>query len=301
MSETAVSGGREPSPSGTDVTSIGAKLAAAREALDLSVADVARQIKISVPQVEALEANDLSRLPRSPVIVKGFLRNYAKLVHLDPDALLGTPQYTARASGRGTAGETLDYAPLEDRSRSWGKPFAAVILALIAVVVGYASYTNQDLLRLVGVKDEEAGPATAPVETRRTPAAAPEAAKTASAPTTTEAAPPVSPFAPAEQAPALVTSTPLRADASPTAAAVSGQGIVHFTFNKESWVEIRDRDGTRIFSQTNKPGTVQSVQGIPPLQLVVGNASGVKVTWNEQPVDLAPYTVKADIARFTLE
>ena len=89
MTDPAVGGSPEPSFFESGISSVGAKLAAARQALDLSVADVARQIKLSVPQVEALEADDLSRLPKSPVIVKGFLRNYAKLVQLDPDALLG--------------------------------------------------------------------------------------------------------------------------------------------------------------------------------------------------------------------
>ena len=42
------------------------------------------------------------------------------------------------------------------------------------------------------------------------------------------------------------------------------------------------------------------MKGMPPLQLVVGNASGVQVTYNDQPVDLAPYT-KVDVARLTLE
>ncbi len=300
MNETAPTGGTEPSFSEADVTTIGAKLAAARRALDLSVADVARQIKLTVPQVQALEANDLARLPRSPVIVKGFLRNYAKLVHLDPDVLLGSTHSAAKAAGRGDAAGTVAYAPLDAPHRSWVKPFVAVVLALVAVVVGYASYTNQDLLRFFRAGSDEAAPAAGPAPRHAAKSAPADAAKTATA--VADAPAPASAFTPAaEPAPALVTSTPLRPDAPPTAAVASGQGIVRLTFSRESWVEIRDRDGVRIFSQTNRPGSEQSVQGIPPLQLVVGNASGVKVVWNDQPVDLAQYTAKADIARFTLE
>jgi len=36
------------------------------------------------------------------------------------------------------------------------------------------------------------------------------------------------------------------------------------------------------------------------LSLVVGNAAGVRLLYNEQPVDLAPHT-KIDVARLTLE
>lgn len=305
MSDAAANGGAEPGLSASDTVSIGAKLATARRALDLSVADVARQIKLSVPQVEALEADDLSRLPKSPMIVKGFVRNYAKLVQLDADALLGTVQPGLRASNRSAdRGKTYE-APLEGgHSRSWGKPFAAVFLALIAVALGYASYTNQDLLSLIGLGgEEERAPAAAPVAPKRSGPAAPVDTSKATAPVVEEAPPPA-PLAPAAQPlPVPVIGTPLRAGGAeaPTAAAASGQGIVRLTFTRESWVEIRDRDGNRIFQRTNQPGTEQSVQGIPPLQLVVGNASGVKVTWNDQPVDLAPYIAKADIARFKLE
>jgi cytoskeleton protein RodZ len=67
-----------------------------------------------------------------------------------------------------------------------------------------------------------------------------------------------------------------------------------------AWVEIRVRNGRKIFSRLNPAGTEQAVSGEPPLTLVVGNASGVRVTHNDQWVDLAPY-VKIDVARLTLE
>jgi cytoskeleton protein RodZ len=50
----------------------------------------------------------------------------------------------------------------------------------------------------------------------------------------------------------------------------------------------------------NAPGTDQVVSGLPPLSLIVGNANGVQLTHNEQPVDLGRYT-KVDVARLTLE
>src|SRR5258706_9374755 len=62
-------------------------LLAAREAQSLSVADVARQLKLSVHQVEALEAGEYHRLP-GPVFVRGFIRNYARLLKVDPEQWL---------------------------------------------------------------------------------------------------------------------------------------------------------------------------------------------------------------------
>jgi len=84
------------------------------------------------------------------------------------------------------------------------------------------------------------------------------------------------------------------------AAARPGEQTVHLRFARESWVEIRDRSGRKIFSRINAPGTEQTVSGLPPLQLIVGNANGVEVTHNEQPVNLGPHT-KVNVARLTLE
>ena len=78
-----------------------------------------------------------------------------------------------------------------------------------------------------------------------------------------------------------------------------GERQVRMKFEQESWVEIRDRSEKIIFSQLNRPGTEQSVNGRPPLALVIGNAHGVRMVYDDQPVDLARHT-KIDVARFIL-
>src|SRR5207249_2258552 len=67
--------------------SAGAKLKAAREAAGLSVDAVAQQLKLAPRQVTALENDDFPRLP-GRTFVRGFARNYARFVKLDPDAVL---------------------------------------------------------------------------------------------------------------------------------------------------------------------------------------------------------------------
>jgi cytoskeleton protein RodZ len=70
--------------------------------------------------------------------------------------------------------------------------------------------------------------------------------------------------------------------------------------DKESWVEIRDRDNKPVFSQRVAPGVTQDLNGQGPFSLVVGYAPGVKVFWHGQQVDLAPHT-RGDVARLVLE
>ncbi|MDR2507713.1 MAG: DUF4115 domain-containing protein [Candidatus Accumulibacter sp.] len=67
--------------------SVGSELRTAREARDLTIGDVAKTLKLSVSQVEALEADDWRHLPGN-TIIRGFVRNYARLLGLEPSALM---------------------------------------------------------------------------------------------------------------------------------------------------------------------------------------------------------------------
>ncbi|NWG88105.1 MAG: helix-turn-helix domain-containing protein [Hydrogenophilaceae bacterium] len=70
---------------------IGPRLAAAREAKGMATAEVAAKLRLGVRQIEALEADAYEQLP-GEVFVRGFIRNYARLLDLDPDALLPTQE-----------------------------------------------------------------------------------------------------------------------------------------------------------------------------------------------------------------
>ena len=67
----------------------------------------------------------------------------------------------------------------------------------------------------------------------------------------------------------------------------------------EAWIEIRDSADRLLVSSLNPAGSERVVRGKPPYSLVIGNASNVRVSYEDRPVDLAPHT-KADVARFTL-
>jgi len=71
-------------------------------------------------------------------------------------------------------------------------------------------------------------------------------------------------------------------------------------FERESWVEIRGRDGKTLLSQLNPAGSERTIVGDPPFRLVIGNAQHVRISYDERPVDLSPH-VKVEVARFTLE
>jgi cytoskeleton protein RodZ len=65
----------------------GGALNQARQVQGLSVQDVASKLRLSPKQIEAIEADDFAKLPES-TIVRGFIRNYAKLLKINAEPLL---------------------------------------------------------------------------------------------------------------------------------------------------------------------------------------------------------------------
>ncbi len=82
--------------------------------------------------------------------------------------------------------------------------------------------------------------------------------------------------------------------------ASGGRHRIVMKFERESWVEIRGRDGKVLTSELNPGGSERSVEGIAPFTLVIGNAHHVRLSYDDRLIDLAPH-VKVEVARFTLE
>lgn len=66
----------------------GERLRRAREARGLSRADLSEDLRLTQDKIRALEEEDFSGLPEQ-ALVRGYVRNYAKVVGVDPDELLG--------------------------------------------------------------------------------------------------------------------------------------------------------------------------------------------------------------------
>jgi len=77
----------------------------ARETKGLTTKDVQQEIRINVAYIEALEQGEYDTLP-SPVHARGFLRNYARHLGLDPQPLL--EQYERQLGGNAPPTAVLD-------------------------------------------------------------------------------------------------------------------------------------------------------------------------------------------------
>jgi transcriptional regulator with XRE-family HTH domain len=69
-----------------DTTTLGAYLRAERERRGLALRTISESTKVSVPLLEGLESDDISRWPGG-IFRRAFVRAYAESVGLDPDAV----------------------------------------------------------------------------------------------------------------------------------------------------------------------------------------------------------------------
>src|SRR5205823_5964392 len=177
------------------------------------------------------------------------------------------------------------------------------LLAIVAAAGVYEFMRNPAASRRLPVENGSvtppppapAGPSTTalpnPLANAKTESAAPME-KGESAAAATSAAPSSTTTATAESI--APTTTP----STPTVAAPSATLLL--TFKEKSWVEVKDGNGAAIFLQTGAAGTTQTLSGTPPLDVNIGNAAGVSVTYRGQLIDIGPYT-RANIARFILK
>ena len=265
------------------LTGVGAQLRHAREAAGLDVDEVAQQLKLMPRQVESLEHEHFDRLP-GPAITRGMVRNYARLLKLDPEPLVERLAPHAQ--------KAPDREPLAGRHRQHAVPPATGSRRSTLLYVGFSIA----VLALVGVVAYDwQQHKVAPVELPVAPVSARKPVE--------EPAKPVEEPAASEQPPAApATAQPPAKPAPETAAAPAlppGTRRLVLRTEEEAWLEVRDGAGRSLVSSLMPAGSERAVRGQPPFQLVIGNAAHVQLVYDGKPVELKPH-IRGEVARLTL-
>ena len=272
--------------------SVGAQLRRAREARGMTVEGVGAAIKLAARQVEAIEADAYAEL-MNPTYARGFIRNYAALIGLDPQALLAQlDQQQVRATPQLVEQADVGVAmPVQSSRRKWLLPLLALSVPVVVAIALYmwSEFWTAPPGESVQVEQEAVMPPQDAVAQPETEPATPSADAQAADAVATEAT----------LAAALPEASPPPAE-SASASPVTGQRQLAFTFAADSWVEIRDAQDRIVLSELNRAGSSRSVSAVFPVSLVIGNAKSVRLSIDGTPHDLAPAT-KVDVARLRLE
>jgi len=260
--------------------SVGAVLREAREQLGLSVADVESRLKFASRQIEALEADNFTRLSEIS-FVRRFVRSYAKLLQLDPAPLLASLPTEALPPSLHPASIDIE-VPFPNTYATRRHKIIWLATGLVVVLISLVLFVWLNGSKLVMPQ--------AKVETIELP---PVVMPTPSSLVIAAPSPDALVVPPEASAAAKViqiesNSTSMQTDA------------IRLTFDANSWVKVTDNDGKILLSQLNLKGTEQHLKGKPPFSVVIGNISGVRLYYQGKLVELAPF-YHGGIARLTLE
>ncbi|MBS0579741.1 MAG: DUF4115 domain-containing protein [Proteobacteria bacterium] len=258
---------------------IGARLRAAREKKGLTILQSAEKLHMDARLLEALEAGDFASLG-APVYVRGHLRRYAELVGESAAELQSL--YTGALAA---SAPDLTRIPRAERTAESSQLLLPALIGVVALALAGVIWWLVSLPRT------------------KAPAVA-----TVSRPLSSEAAASgtvADPVAPAVAAASTETAAAVPVAAAPAATATaSGAGAqVHVELRaaEDSWIKIWDGEDKPLLNTTMQSGTARAVDGTPPLRVQVGNAHGVGLAINGQPVNLDSMARKRGDARLWVD
>jgi len=255
---------------------LGELLRSTREAKGISLMQAEEDTRVRRRYLEALEAEDFEQMP-AEVYVRGFLRNYALYLGLDPDeamALRGAlPEEVVSISfGKQLEEPLVSSSPLLLLSRILGV-LVVLSIAIAAGWWGYQWYTTGH------------NPFAAPTATPTlTPALTLALTPTSRATVAVAPTEPVTPTVPTTQPTATFTVTPSPPTATPEPTATPYVGVrVSVEVVEKTWLEVMV-DGEEVLRELLEPGVSLSWTGLKKVSFHCGNAGGVRVTVNGEEI-----------------
>lgn len=238
----------------------GGKLRQARERRGISLRQIAASTKISAAALEALERNDISRLPGG-IFSRAFVRSYAVEVGLDPDETVREFLERFNQEPPPSAQSVAAAVPEQERTFQAEQRKAARTLVIIGVVVVLLVAAGVFALRA------RAGRKALPSES----ASAPVTVVPAVPQPTQEPTPP-----PASQ------PKPTDAGAPPATAAAAGALKLDVHPTADCWVSLTV-DGKKLFARVMKPGEHESHAVQREAIVEIGDAGAFAFSVNGRP------------------
>ncbi|GMR18254.1 MAG: hypothetical protein BMS9Abin33_0660 [Gammaproteobacteria bacterium] len=313
----------------------GYMLAQGRLKAKMTTEQVAEKLHLSPRKVSALEGNDYKELPEAPY-VRGYMRNYARLVGVSPGPLLEA--YNKMTGAKKQSEVTT--VPLKKNKvfdDSGIVKIAAVVtgIAVVALIIfmwpqrgnevsSPGSYDSgsteagevatENLMEsemfppggdeTVGVNSGSEG-STANLSSMEvtmpgdTPSG-PEPAASSNVFESNQSRTNGNQTAPVEHTPVFRQPATTVPDTTATAPVVSvNKSEIILYVEEDSWADIRDSGNNKLIYETLTSGRVITLEGVPPFKVFLGNVKGVKLFYNGIEYDVAQHQ-RGLVARFRL-
>ena len=293
-----------------DGLTLGSRLRAAREKRELAIEKIADELRIEERVLIALEEDRLDEIGVAPVFVKGYIKQYGRMLQLDYDVL-------RRAFDAQIGSEDIRLRPNSSiQLRDERQITIWIIAALAVLLVGVALlvwWLGTDDVGVTGVSDQAGEPALAVQAQNPPPAPVPQQVADP-VPVTepqlvTAAPPPTEPPGESEQAdnaadvPADVAEPGSLQQVEIDVSAVPPEGSVPmvFEFSDESWFELEDASGRRLYYDLVGAGRRLSFFAVPPARVLIGNAAAVTITVDSASYSIPAGSLRGNVASFAID
>ncbi|AXP41281.1 helix-turn-helix domain-containing protein [Haemophilus influenzae] len=298
-------------PTTEQVLSPGEIFRQTREALNLSLEDVAKEITLRPSILEQLENNEFIQKSTPAIFVKGYVRSYAKFLRL-PDSVWENIVFaeTEKNDLGKNARSTRAVNQYSSHNR-WIGRLTAIVFVIVIGMTGlwwwqsYQQNTQErdDLVQSYVASTENNQPATALVTTEESNKTAPETAAPVSQPVeiTNNQLPEiaqensVSQPKNDEKSVSDIQSAVENPSISPTLPIAKGDLVIEILTNS-SWISVKDNARHVLAQKEYKQGEILTFNG-NEFSLIVGAPSNVRITYKGENY---PLKVDGRVAKFKL-
>ncbi|MBA5205099.1 cytoskeleton protein RodZ [Pectobacterium aroidearum] len=316
----------------------GERLREARERLGFTQQTIAERLCLKISTVRDIE-DGTTPADLAPTFLRGYVRSYAKLVHLPEDELL--PAVDKQAIPK-----TISVSPMQSfslkKSRKKRDGWLMTITWLVVLVVlgltgawwwqnhqaqqaeinsmvdhasSMQAQTEGQPVSLIDnsapqetvTPNSAAAPASTPVDLSATVTATPSTPSSVSSTTPSTAPSSQSPSQANTAQHQAVGNGLLGAGAVAPAAGtvaesnpVSAAHALVMTFTADCWLEVTDASGKKLFSGMQRNGGTLNLDGQSPYKLKIGAPAAVQIQFQGKPVDLSRFVRSNQVARLTL-
>ena len=298
-------------PTTEQVLSPGEIFRQTREALNLSLEDVAKEITLRPSILEQLENNEFIQKSTPSIFVKGYVRSYAKFLRL-PDSVWENIVFAeTEKNDLGKNARSTRAVNQYSSHNPWIGRLTAIVFVIVIGMTGlwwwqsYQQNTQErdDLVQSYVASTENNQPATALVTTEESNKSAPETAAPVSQPVeiTNNVLPEiaqensVSLLKNDEKSVSDIQSAVENPSISPTLPIAKGDLMIEILTNS-SWISVKDNARHVLAQKEYKQGEILTFNG-NEFSLIVGAPSNVRITYKGENY---PLKVDGRVAKFKL-
>jgi len=296
---------------------LGARLRAERERKGLSAQKAADDLHLDGWVIDALEGDDYARIGPS-VYGKGHLKRYAQMLGLPVSDIMaaydGRSAVPVAAAGAQASTLRMRASDSDEQELPWALigGAAALVLVVAATVFWWKPWNARGFAPPTAAVAPTPSESADTVGSQSSAAGEPSTGATADQPSADAVVGLPSP----RDAHAGAASRTLASTTTTTASAGSTAGVtanaagdgdalqglgkarLRLSFSADSWVDVHDAAGRRLYAGSGRANSVKTIAGDAPLKVYLGFASGVQVEVNSRVVAIGPQFVTGDAAHF---